>query len=65
MIKYKTPACDACQVLVINNHVCHELGCPETWKTEIRRCRCCGDSFQPENRYQRYCCDDCADTTKN
>ena len=27
-IRTKTPVCDQCQILVINNVPCHEFGCP-------------------------------------
>ena len=51
--------CDSCEVLYINGHKCHEIGCPEAWKDYNRECRACGCSFKPEHRFQRYC-DDCA-----
>jgi hypothetical protein len=43
--------CDQCQILSINGLACHEIGCPNTWKTWIEdrqewvfvlRCFYCG-----------------------
>jgi len=33
MPKYRTVTCDSCEVLVINNIICHETGCPMPGKT--------------------------------
>jgi hypothetical protein len=52
--------CDACQVLAINGHKCHEHGCPEAWKDETRECKNCDAKFKPETRDQRFCGGDCA-----
>lgn len=49
--------CDRCQLLRINGIVCHELGCPNAWKDETRKCLWCGQAFGPEYREQT-CCDD-------
>lgn len=51
--------CSSCQIVVINGHVCHELGCPEAWKDETRECRWCGSSFKPASKGQGFCCNDC------
>lgn len=50
-------SCDSCQLVRINGVVCHETGCPDAWKDEIRECEECGSEFKPESRLQ-YCCDD-------
>ena len=42
MPKYRTVTCASCEVLVINNVICHELGCPNAWKDETRECKCVG-----------------------
>lgn len=51
--------CDSCAVLVINNHIVHEFGCPEAFKDEIRHCKWCGGEFQPEFSKQYFCSDSC------
>jgi hypothetical protein len=28
-MRTRTPICDSCEILVINNVACHELGCPD------------------------------------
>ena len=59
--KYKTITCNSCEVKVINNVICHEIGCPDSWRDVIRACKWCGSNFQPEDRYQYFCGDDCAE----
>ena len=46
--------CDSCQLLRINGHVCHELGCPRT----PRVCQECGKTFEG-HQYQKTCSDEC------
>ena len=29
MAKYRTVTCASCELLVINNVICHETGCPD------------------------------------
>jgi len=58
--RYKTVTCPSCDVLVINNHICHEHGCPDAYRDETRECQWCGTSFQPDERDQRFCSEDCA-----
>ena len=67
MPKYRerTVTCDSCAVLVINNVICHENGCPDAWKDEVRSCKWCGTEFKPADRWQQFCCDDCAETYNN
>jgi hypothetical protein len=52
--------CHSCEVLYINGMRCHETGCPEAWRDEIRECEWCGGKFKPENAIQIFCCEDCA-----
>ncbi len=52
--------CDQCQMLSINGHPCHETGCPNAWRHEMRRCKCCGCGFIPLERYQQLCDVECA-----
>jgi hypothetical protein len=51
--------CGSCDTLVINGLLCHERGCPDKWKTEKRECRWCGQTFEPEMRYQETCSHSC------
>lgn len=52
--------CESCQVAMINGLRCHEIGCPEAWRDEVRECRWCGTEFLPEEKYQAVCCQGCA-----
>ena len=61
MPKYRTVTCDSCDVVVINNIICHEIGCPDAWKDETRECKWCGCSFKPEERNQEFCDTECAE----
>ena len=47
--------CDSCEALMIQGVHCHEIGCPDAWKDQVRECKWCGDNFIPEERYQVYC----------
>jgi hypothetical protein len=47
--------CKSCELLRINGVVCHETGCPDAWKDEIRDCAWCGQPFKPEHS-QSLCC---------
>jgi len=51
--------CDSCEVLVINGVICHERGCPDAWRDEIRECCECGCDFHPTERHQRFCDAEC------
>lgn len=46
--------CQLCSAVRINGILCHEHGCPESWKT-IKDCKQCGNEFKPEFRNQEYC----------
>ena len=61
MAKYRTVTCASCEVLVINNVICHETGCPDAWKDETRNCVWCGRPFKPADRGQDFCDDSCAE----
>ena len=61
MPKYRTVKCDSCEVLVINNVICHETGCPNAWQDETRVCRWCGRRFKPAKQNQEFCDADCAE----
>jgi hypothetical protein len=49
--------CSSCQLVSINNKVCHEHGCPDAWKDELRKCNGCGFSFRPETKFNTICQD--------
>jgi hypothetical protein len=61
MKRHRTVTCSSCEVLVINNVICHEIGCPDAWKDEVRKCKWCGQRFKPEDRNQVFCNSDCAE----
>ena len=52
--------CNSCEVMYINGIRCHEHGCPEAYKDELRECKWCGCEFEPEDRYQNFCSEECA-----
>jgi hypothetical protein len=52
--------CDQCEVLRINGILCHEIGCPASWRSERRECKWCGTQFHPSCRGQDCCCQCCA-----
>lgn len=54
--------CDSCAVLVINNVICHEFGCPDKWRDEQRECNWCGAEFTPEDSDQSFCEESCAES---
>lgn len=58
--------CNSCQLVRINGVVCHETGCPESWRDPVTGkgypvpCFQCGCDFEPEERPSRYSwCPDC------
>lgn len=51
--------CTQCEVIRINERVCHEHGCDEAWKDERRECRECGSEFKPKDRFQTCCSKEC------
>ena len=55
MPKYRHVTCDSCEVVVINNIICHETGCPDAWKDATRVCKWCGRGFKPAEKNQEYC----------
>ena len=57
----KNTKCNSCEVLYINGVKCHEHGCPEAYKDEVRECKWCGQEFEPEDRNQVLCSEECAE----
>lgn len=51
--------CGSCQLVRINGMVCHELGCPEAWTSEVRECKECGGTFKPKAKRQCCCSNSC------
>jgi len=51
-----TLTCSGCQIVVVNGLACHEHGCPEKWRDQLRTCKQCGCDFYPSEKYQ-YVCD--------
>jgi hypothetical protein len=58
-------SCDHCNVMVINNVICHEHGCPVAYTDVIRECRECGGDFTPENNNQMFCSNQCYSAYNN
>ena len=56
--------CQYCEVLKINNVLCHETGCPFAWRDYVRKCKWCGAEFKPKQREQEMCSWDCSDRRK-
>ena len=54
--------CNSCEVLYINGLKCHEHGCPDAWRDEIRECKYCGIKFKPEDPLQDCCSDECSES---
>ncbi len=54
--------CDSCEVLYINGHRCHEIGCPDAWKDYLNLCAWCGAEFKPEYKGQKCCCSECEES---
>ena len=57
--------CKSCEVLYINGIKCHETGCPDAWMDYTKKCKWCGSEFKPEDRYQSFCSEDCAECYNN
>lgn len=53
--------CNSCNTLSINGVLCHEIGCPDSWKNTIRECKWCGIEFIPEEKHQACCSPDCTE----
>ncbi len=51
--------CQSCEVLMIQGVRCHETGCPDAWKDQLRECVWCGRDFKPEEHYQICCGENC------
>jgi len=51
--------CDQCEIIMICGVLCHETGCPDAWRNEIRDCNWCGTTFQPSSRLQTFDDDSC------
>ena len=54
--------CNNCEAVTINGVYCHETGCPDAWMDYKRHCDWCDTEFKPEDRYQRFCDEGCAES---
>ena len=52
---------NSCEVVMVNGTRTHELGCPDSWQDYTRECKWCGSEFKPEDVYQVYCDEGCAE----
>ena len=59
--------CDQCQAIRIQGIICHETGCPnshidlDTGKPYHKECKWCGSEFELQEKYQEFCCAECAE----
>jgi len=53
--------CDSCEAVMLNGVLCHEHGCPDSWRNYKRECNWCGRAFLPGHRDQTFCDDACAE----
>jgi hypothetical protein len=53
--------CDQCDAIFINGKLCHEIGCPDSWKDYAIECKECGTLFIPAERYQDCCSESCSE----
>ena len=51
--------CDGCRLAVIDGQLCHEIGCPESWRDTAISCHDCGCDFIRSERNE-IVCPDCA-----
>jgi len=51
--------CHSCELLAINGVGCHESGCPDAWKDQVRSCKWCGQEFKPLLPGMNCCSEDC------
>jgi hypothetical protein len=58
--------CDQCEVVSVNGVACHEHGCPNrhldptTGRPYPATCEWCSSKFDPEERGQDFCDEECA-----
>ncbi|MHA1146459.1 MAG: hypothetical protein ACTSRW_17105 [Candidatus Helarchaeota archaeon] len=57
-ISLQENGCSGCSPTMINGVLCHETGCPESWRDYEIECTECGCDFQPEDSNQ-VLCNDC------
>lgn len=50
--------CDGCSPSTINGIICHEQGCPDSWKDKTVDCFVCGCDFYPQEKNNSIC-EDC------
>jgi len=53
--------CDGCSPSIINGVLCHETGCPDSWRDDSNSCEWCGQSFFAQERGQEFCDEECED----
>jgi len=58
-IGLKEIGCDGCSPAMINGQLCHEHGCPDSWKDYPLNCPWCGNEFYRQDREQMFCNDGC------
>ena len=56
-IQLQQCGCDGCSPAMVNGTLCHEHGCPDSWRDSVRECFECGCDFLPETSGQSVCSD--------
>lgn len=54
--------CNQCKTLIINGMLCHEIGCPDSWKGHKIDCKWCGNEFIPDDSGQEFCDPECCNS---
>jgi hypothetical protein len=52
--------CRFCKAIMVDGVIRHAYGCSEAWRDRKRKCRECGNTFKPQEKYQVVCSEDCA-----
>ena len=58
----ETITCDQCNLLMINGVLCHETGCPDSWRFIKKECKWCGSEFEPEHADEGFCSCECIES---
>jgi len=59
-IHLQSNGCDNCNIVRVNGILCHEQGCPDSWRDYKLDCFQCGCDFMRTERYQTVC-EDCSE----
>jgi hypothetical protein len=57
--------CPSCSASVVNGVYCHEAGCPDSHLFVKGECPWCGQMFQAEEKGQKFCSVECAESCQS